>query len=88
MMLSVICIIPTIKIPVLMIKITRSAPLKEDGIIPLAGMDYPATVQIMEQDRYLKPLSIVDEAGNKYTSVHDRLGRVSADKSADGHFQW
>ena len=57
-------------------KITRNVPLKEGGIIPLAGVSYPATVQTMTQDRYLKPLSIVDESGSRYTSVHDRLGRV------------
>ena len=59
-----------------LVKITRSAPLKEGGIIPLAGMDYPVTVQTMTQDRYLQPLRVMDEAGNQYTSVHDRLGRV------------
>ena len=59
-----------------LIKITRSAPLEEAGIMPLAEMNYPTTVQRIAQDRYLKPLSITDEAGNKYTSVHDRIGRV------------
>ena len=68
-----------------LIKITRSAPLKKTGIIPLAGIDYPATVQILTQDRYLKPLSMIDEAGNKYTSVHDRLGRVIQQKIETGH---
>ena len=66
------------------IKITRSAPLEEGGIIPLAGMDYPATVQVMTQDRYLKPLFIVDEAGNKYTSMHDSLGRIVQTKVQTG----
>ena len=69
-----------------LIKITRSAPLKEDGIIPLAGMDYPATVRIITQNRYLQPLSVIDEAGNKYTSVHDRLGRVVQTKVQTGTF--
>ena len=59
-----------------LIEITRSSPLKEAGIMPLAEMNYPATVQRITQDRYLRPLSITDEAGNKYTSVHDRIGRV------------
>ena len=58
------------------IKITRSASLREGGIIPLAGMYYPTTVQTITHDRYLKPLVTVNEAGNKYTSVHDGLGRV------------
>ena len=69
-----------------MIKRTRSAPLKEGGIIPLAGMDYPATVQVITQDRYLKSLSKVDESGNKYTSVHDRFGRVVQTKVQTGTF--
>ena len=63
-----------------LIKIVRNAPLKEAGIIPLAEINYPATIRLMLQDRYLKPLSTVDEAGNKYTSVHDRLGRVIQQK--------
>ena len=67
-----------------LIKITRSAPLKEAGIIPVAGMDHPGTVQIIAQDRYLKPLFTVDEAGNKYTSVHDRLGRITQTKVQTG----
>ena len=58
------------------IKITRSAPRKENGIIPLDGIDYPGSVQILIQDRYMRPVSMIDEAGNKYTSVHDKLGRV------------
>ena len=42
-----------------LIKVTRSAPLKEEGITPLAGMDYPATVQIMElRTVTCKPLSV------------------------------
>ena len=65
-------------------KITRSAPLKESGIIPLAGMDYPVTVQTMTQDHYLQPLRVMDEAGNQYTSVHDRLGRVVKTKVQTG----
>ena len=67
-----------------LVKITRSAPLKEGGIIPLAGMDYPVTVQTMTQDRYLQPLRVMDEAGNQYTSVHDRLGRVVKTKVRTG----
>ena len=59
-----------------LIKITRSAPQQEAGITPLAGMNYPATIQTLTQDRYLKSLSMTDEVGNKYTSLHDRLGRV------------
>ena len=66
------------------IKITRSAPLEEEGIIPLAGMDYPATVQIMTHDRYMKPLFKVDEAGNQYTSMHDSLGRIVQTKVQTG----
>ena len=66
------------------IKITRSAALKEGGIIPLAGIDYPATVQAMTHDRYLKPLFVVDEAGNKYTSVHDKLGKIVQTKVQTG----
>ena len=68
-----------------LIKIIRSAPRQEAGITPLAGIDYPATVQILTQDRYLKPLSMTDESGNKYTSVHDRLGRVIQQKIETGH---
>ena len=67
-----------------LIKITRSAPLKETGITPLAAMDYPATVKTMAQNRYLQPVSMTDEAGNKYTSVHDRLGRVVETKVQTG----
>ena len=58
------------------VKITRSAPRRENGIMPLDSMEYPASVQTLIQNRYLKPVSMTDEAGNKYTLVHDRLGRV------------
>ena len=67
-----------------LIKIIRSAPLKEAGISPLEEINYPATVQTITQNRYLKPLSMVDEAGNKYTSVHDGLGRVIRSKVQTG----
>ena len=67
-----------------MVKLTRSAPLKEGGGIPLAGMDYPTTVKIIEQDRYLKPIFKVDESGNKYTSMHDSLGRIVQKKVQTG----
>ena len=66
------------------IKITRSAPLREGGVVPLAGINHPATVQIIAQDRYLKPLFTVDEAGNKYTLVHDELGRIVQEKVQTG----
>ena len=66
------------------IKITRSAPRRENGIVPLDGMNYPASVQTLIQDRYLQPVSMIDEAGNKYTSVHDRLGRVLQTKVQPG----
>ena len=65
-------------------RITRSAPRRENGIIPLDGMEYPASVQTLIQDRYLQPVSMIDEAGNKYTSVHDRLGRVLQTKVQPG----
>ena len=68
-----------------MVKRTRSAPLKEGGVIPLAGMDYPATVQIVTHDHYLKPILTVDETGNKYTSVHDSLGRIVQTKVQPGN---
>ena len=67
-----------------LIKVIRSAPRRENGIIPLDGMEYPASVQTLIQDRYLKPVSMTDEAGNKYTSVHDRLGRVLQTKVQPG----
>ena len=67
-----------------LINVTRSAPRRENGIIPLDGMNYPASVQTLIQDRYLKPVSMIDEAGNKYTSVHDRLGRVLQTKVQPG----
>ena len=67
-----------------LIKITRSAPLREAGIVPLGGMDYPATVKTIKQNRYLQPLSMIDEAGNKYTSVHDKLGRIVKTKVQTG----
>ena len=67
-----------------LIKITRSVPLQEAGITPLAGMDYPSTIQTLTQDRYLKTLSMTDETGNKYTSVHDRLSRVIQQKIETG----
>ena len=59
-----------------MIKITRSAPVKKDGIMPVHGISYPESTQIFTQDRYLNPLGITDETGNKYTSTHDHLGRI------------
>ena len=65
-------------------RITRSAPRRENGIIPLDGMEYPASVQTLVQDRYLQPVSMIDEAGNKYTSAHDRLGRILQTKVQPG----
>ena len=59
-----------------LIAITRSAPVQSGGITPPAGISYPDSVQYMHQDRYLKEISRTDEAGNRYTSVHDKLGRV------------
>ena len=47
-------------------------------------MDYPVSVQTLVQDRYLQPVSMTDETGNKYTSVHDRLGRVLQAKVQPG----
>ena len=63
-----------------MIRITRSAPRKENGILPLAGIDYPASVQTLVQNRYLQLISVTDESGNKYTTMHDRLGHIQQTK--------
>ena len=59
-----------------LIKITRSHPLKENGIIPLQSINYPDSIQKLTQDRYLHPVSVMDESGNRYTSLHDNLERV------------
>ena len=59
-----------------LIKITRSHPLKENGIIPLQDINYPDSAQKLTHDHYLHPVSITDESGNRYTSLHDKVGRV------------
>ena len=56
-----------------LIKVTRSAPIHLQSP---QGIHYPTGTQTITYDRYNQPTSLTDLAGNRYTSVHDRLGRV------------
>ncbi len=55
------------------IKITRSAPVT---LKSPTGIHYPQGSSLISYDRYGHVISFLDFTGNKYTSVHDRFGRV------------
>ncbi len=56
-----------------LIKITRTAPQK---LKSPTGIRYPSGIESMTYDRYGEPMSVTDLAGDRYTAIHDRYGRV------------
>ena len=60
----------------LLTSIIRSKPVKLTSWVKKYKFKYFTGTMSIEYDRYLQPIAITDILGTKYTSIHDKFGRL------------